>query len=670
MKILKIINHFLSLVFLIALIYISFSNLHLKTLYQTFFNLILLSIFCYFIFKFKLREEFKFNFGFYFWQIYWIIVAAYINSLAESYYKLGRYYFDLDFFRFLPSLIPLYFYFNYISFLQNKNRFFSFHVYSVIVLTSISYSFLYSEISEVSLLFFYPFFVEYLGKTSGYNLKNISLVFLSFCLLFLFSLLFGFSSQYFLTYLFLFFLLFGIYSHTAYLNYKFIIVLLFLNGIEVVLRSYYLNESFILLSKDGSSILNSNRVSAYIAIHIPLVLFLFESNISKFFKSCLVLTVLFGTIILLNQVSRASIFGLAIVIFTYLLYKIFSRKWFFCFLFFIFLFIMLLHFMPLISVWIGPGSYSQYDFLNQVSSGRWELWRIFYQIFTQLSVKEKVFGLGIGEHNFLLAYLPANVSPLLEDFTTKADGAYLHTHNLPSTILFYSGLVGLVFYLVFLGILLKKITKSILIEKRWIYPLLALIYFLIHNSFDMLIDVYGFMVIFIYQLNGNFTKNESEFQSSEPKAIETISRYLFLILLLLGFYAYFLYSRLIYKHDYFVNNNIINQNFNKEKECNLVRFPGSDHLVKNSDFQYNSENLIFKDFPSYRYSQEMFLFQMDSLNQTGNLSNRNVSFNQIFIECKKHHFRPILCEMNYPNSELDLSGKWLSQVSKNCKLPY
>ncbi|PJZ89424.1 hypothetical protein CH368_06585 [Leptospira levettii] len=668
MKTIKNLIHIISLIFLVSVITISNSNIHLKTLYQTFFNLLILVSICFFILKYRFRSEFKFEGRFYYWLFYWIVVSSFINSLAENYYKLGRYYFDIDFFRFIPSLIPLYFYYNYRSFVAKERSFVGFQWFVIISLSSISYSFLYTEFPEISILFFYPIAVEFLNSYNKNRFKFNNLVLFSFCSLFLITILFGYSSQHYLSYLFLFILLYSFFYLEFDLNFGFLIILFLFNCLEVILRSYYLNEGLTLLNKDGSSILNSNRVSAYVAIHIPVILLLIDLKIRKLLKVTLVFVLLLSILLLFNQVSRSSLFGVIIVLISYFLSKRIKKKWFLIYLFSISILVLVIHFIPLLSIWIAPQIYNEYSFLNELSSGRLELWKLFYQIFSQLSMKEKIFGLGIGEHNFLLAYLPLDVSPLIEQFTTKADGAYLHTHNLPSTLLFYSGYIGLVFYLILLGFLFIRNIKLLNKDQVEIFPTLALLYFLIHNSFDMLVDVYGFMFIFILLLK-NIDHSKDIGRDENPNHDYSISKNK-IILISLGFifYSYFLYSRLYFKREFFEINNFINQNFDTNRNCNLVRYPNKTVNGLRELEGLNSSSLLIGDFPSYRYTQERFLFQLLKLKQENVTSDFENKLNQLVLECKKQHFRPIICEINHSDIVVSISDKWISRVIDECRL--
>lgn len=662
----RYLNHTIGLVFFASLVYVSLSNLHVKTLYQTCFNLIFVSIIGYVWISKKERLSFHSDLRSVYWLTYWVLVASFLNALAENYYKLGRYYFDVDFFRFIPALIPLYFFINKKEIDQGAIGLHSFHFLSIASLTSISYSFIYSEFPDVALLFFYPLIQSSLKKQElGFYQKHY--VFVIFFVLFLISFFYGSNTQHYLTYLFLVILIYFLLNLNVDIKIIFILGLLAFNLLEVLLRNYFLNGEFNFLNKDGSSILNSNRVSAYTAIHIIFLLKFLKQGIGKISKIFIISLAALILLVLLNQFSRSSFLGLLIVFVTYFVYLKANPSWFRYFGISIYILVLVLHFIPIFASQLPETSFEEIKLFNQFSSGRVELWGIFASIFNELSLIQKVFGLGIGEHDFLLAYLPDNLSAHLTHFATKADGSYLHTHNLPSTILFYSGILGLVSYISILFIFAYQFFKKSRKNLNFIYGYLAVLYFLLHNSFDMLIDVYGFVLIFVFLLKDTVKKEEKDvlLYSSQFKKLIYI-----LICLILAIYGYFLFTRILYKNEFFENNAVINRNFNKNSECELVRFPNQNFGQINSKDKLISENLLLGDFPSYRYSQEKFLFQLSELrNSQKSIGDLNIK-NDLFKECKEQHFRPIVCEINVGVQEGNLLlAEWLKTEILNCKFP-
>lgn len=660
---LKLLNHLIAWAFFGSIVYISTSNLHLKTLYQSFFNLILLTIVCAYFLKKKRNEAIPLER--YYWLFYWIIVASVVNSIAENYYKLGRYYFDVDFFRFLPALIPLYFFVHKKDWEDQSKGMISFHFVSIFVLSSISYSFLFSEYPEVCLLFFYPLIHESFDRFSLLFVKK-NFVFFVLFLFFINSLVFGFSSQHFLTYLFLYLLIFFLYCFEFEIKVSFLLILLVCNLLEVLIRNYLITQEFVFFYKDGSSILNSNRVAAYTAIQIPLLLAAIKQKFNKVNFVYLISVSILVCFVLLNQFSRASVFGVLIVLGTYLLFLQLKKDTFIYFLYFLCPLVFLIHFSPIIVTILASPNIEIYEYLNQLSSGRLELWEIYFTLFNNLSLPQKIFGLGIGEHNFLLAYLPKELSTYLMQFATKADGSYLHTHNLPSTILFYSGFFGFISYI----LLILYYFYRFLIQKdhheNRIWCLLAVLYFLIHNAFDMLVDVYGFMLLFAYLLKVREPGKQEKtiFNCNQISKISFVPLFFCLVI-----YGYFLCSRIYFKNEFFTNNALINQNFDQNASCKLVRFPERKPSETKYNISLNWNPFFVKDFPSYRYSQEIYLFQLSAL---GNEANKPEVLNikkRFYKECKRNHFRPVVCEMNSTDDKMvPYSGIWLSDIISDCTL--
>ncbi|TGL10725.1 hypothetical protein [Leptospira meyeri] len=653
--------HILFLIFGVTLVFVSQSHLHVKTFYQTIFNLSLLSILIKAIFNRTLNVK-SFGLGSFGWLVYWVGVASFFNSLAVNYYKLGRYYWDPDVFRFIPFLIPAFF-FILLQRYKSSKFILQFHVLCIFCLTGISYSFLFSEFPELSFLLVYPLLIARISPEFDGLSKEIHWsVYLVFILFFV-SLLFGFNSQGYLVYFGLFLLVYFLLSFSFDLNLNLLLVIFTFNILQVISRHYFANDTVLLFTKDSSSIMNSNRVAAYLGIHVAYLIFGFRKAKSKsdsfYYTFCFAL-LLFTSI---NQISRASVIASTILIFTYGALKFFRYAYIKYFLSLLLFLLFIVHFLPLHFLFVEGIFGFDWFFLDTLSSGRLELWKAFYKIFISLEPIRWLLGLGIGEHNFLLAYLPKDIGIVLETFATKADGAYLHTHNLPTTILFYAGFLGFGLYLFFLFLFIRSCFFIIKEKREFQLVHFAILYFLIHNSFDMLLDVYPLSLALVLSFNPLLRKKEEKQSLISQRKSELI-----VIVILVIFFG-FLISRLIYKYEFFYNQTIINTYYNRNHRCNLVRFPQENVLQMPKILNFSSFSSFPPDFPSYRYSQEKFLFHYSELYKD---SKKEIENPEVTLGyCEKHHFRPILCEINLKRWRgEDVSSLWIGKRVEDCLLNF
>lgn len=653
--------HILFLIFGVTLVFISQSHLHIKTFYQTIFNLSILSIFIKFAFNRKVNVK-SYGIDSLYWLAYWIGVASFFNSLAVNYYKLGRYYWDPDIFRFIPFLIPVFFFILHKSY-QSSKFILQFHVLCIFCLTGISYSFLFSELPELSFLLVYPLLIARISPEFNKLSKEIHRsVYLVFVLFFV-SLVFGFNSQGYLVYFGLFLLVYFLLSFSFDLNLNLLLIIFSFNILQVISRHYYANDTVLLFTKDSSSIMNSNRVAAYLGIHVAYLLFGFREAKGKkdsFFYAFSFALLFFTS---LNQISRASIIASTVLIFTFVAVRYLRYSYLKYFLSLLLFLLFFVHFLPLHFLFFESVFGFDWAWFDTLSSGRLELWKAFYKIFISLEPIRWLLGLGFGEHNFLLAYLPKNIGIVLETFATKADGAYLHTHNLPTTVLFYGGFLGFGLYLFFLGLFVRSCFLIIKEKREFQLAHFAILYFLIHNSFDMLLDVYPLSLILVLSFNPWLLKKEEKQNLINQRKSE-----LFVYVLLIIF-STFLISRLFYKYEFFYNQTIINANFDKNHKCNLVRFPQENLIQVPKILNFSSFSIFPPDFPSYRYSQEKFLFHYSELHRISKNELKNPEATLGY--CEKHHFRPILCEINLRHWRgEDVSSLWIGKRVEDCLLNF
>ncbi|PJZ86263.1 hypothetical protein CH364_08895 [Leptospira harrisiae] len=657
-------NLFVLILFLVfgrTLIFVSQTQLHIKTFYQTIFNLSILSISIKLVFNRKIDIE-RYDIRLLGWLAYWIGVASFFNSLAVNYYKLGRYYWDPDIFRFIPFLIPCFFFLLLKNYRSSK-FILQFHILCIFCLTGISYSFLFSEFPELAFLLLYPLVIARISPEFNKSSKKIHRSVYAIFILFFLSVVFGFNSQGYLVYFGLFLLVYLLLSFSVELNLNLLLVIFAFNILQVISRHYYANETVLMFTKDSSSIMNSNRVAAYLGIHIAYLLFGFKraknNNESLFYAFCLGL--LFFTS--LNQISRASIIASVVIIFTYFAVRFFRYSYLKYFLFLLFLLLFFIHFLPLHFLFFENIIGFDWSMLDTLSSGRLELWKAFFKIFISLEPIRWFFGLGFGEHNFLLAYLPQKIGIVLETFATKADGAYLHTHNLPTTILFYGGFLGFGLYLFFLFLFVRSCFLVIKEKSEFQLAHFAILYFLIHNSFDMLLDVYPVCLLLALSFNPLLINKEEEHNIVSHKKLKL---FFFPILII---FSIFLISRLIYKYEFFYNQTVINRYYDKNHKCNLVRFPQENVIEKPKILNLSSFSILPPDFPSYRYSQEKFLFHYSQLHSSSQTPLKN--YDQILGYCEKHHFRPILCEINLKHWRgEDVEALWIGKRVEDCLLDF
>jgi hypothetical protein len=309
-----------ALILLVIFSWVNINILHWKTFYQTLISQVLIYI-LWEIYNYK-----KYNKFFIFSSVvillsvtYWTILSSLINSITVDFYKLGRYAWHIDFFKYSIGLIPL-----IIAFSVSKYKDLSrAYIYLILLLTSISFYYTFLDVPEISLFLSVPLLIE--TKTNRLSYFNPILI-LSLLFMLMEQIVFGHISFYGYGILCNLLLAFAIINQRQNVSINFYILLIVIGAIHIITRQYINQGSLEFFSKDSSSILNSNRVSGYYVLFIPIALKLINFNkFNRFTLKGILIFVLISTV-LLFQFSRGAIAGCTLSTLFFIVFNIFKQK--------------------------------------------------------------------------------------------------------------------------------------------------------------------------------------------------------------------------------------------------------------------------------------------------------------------------------------------------------
>jgi O-antigen ligase len=639
---------FLSLV-LFGFIYANYEYLHWKTFYQAFIGQIFLSIGLFFHKK-KTRKDLILTSSEYFGLFYFILIASWVVASTIYFHKLGRYFHAPDFFRYFVIFIPLIFFREARKKTHEKSFLSSFFLIAILLLSSISFSYLFLEIPETAILLGLPLLV--VSSRSVFDLNPSTKIFLFLAVIFLATHCFvGYNSFSTLVYLSIFFLGFVVLLYSEEVSVSYFVLIFILNLINIFIYQIYNLGGFSFFVKNPSPLLNSNRISGSNALYLVFIVSIWAKGVfhhKKVFFTWIIFLILF-LVFNFFQYSRGGVVSILLGILFYFILIHFDKKRAYRFFYVLFLFsLVCLMLLPFWIQFLSQGMDINLEKWDHFSSGRIDLWTHFFRIFQEFELSQKVLGLGLGEHNFFLNYLQMNAGETTLNFATQADGTYIHTHNLLFTLLFYYGGIGFVLFLFSSGFLFWKIQKKVRVNRSIIPYAIAPVIFLAHNSFDSLLDTASIVVLLAYF--GSFLLE------SWPRDLSPWERYLVWTMKIA--ITSFLLIRIFQWEDYHRKELIQKITWTESLDCKFAHVPEIEKIA----IEYPLDpDLEFFHFPRQRKSQENLLYQYFYWKKYPTSENLNRMLS-VWESCRQHHFRAYLCEYLSPKAEYgNIFQKWDSR---------